>query len=334
MDTQISNGVLEDFRLEFSRCWSRLPNKGAFLLLTLAWIALFHFLGNSTLGYINSPSLFGYLSDNFSSGGRGFLEGEESYAVFVPIVVAALFWRKRKELLQLDLGSWRPGLLILAGGTLLHILGYVVQQPRFSVIGFFIGLYGIMGTLWGLDWLRGCFFPFLLFGFCVPLGALAEPITFRLRLLVSALVGFISHYLLAIDVIVQGNMLIDPSGHYQYEVAAACSGIRSLIATTALAVVVAFLCLRNPWKRLVMILSALPLAVLGNLTRMMAIIIAAEVGGQRLGAYVHDGGPLGLLSLLPYVPAFAGLLILERYLRPASGSGPTPCVQSLKLKET
>lgn len=303
-------------------------------MLSAAWVGLFHFLGNSTLGYVNSPSLFGFLSDAFGVGRRGLLESEEGYAVFVPIVVAALFWHKRKELLQLDLGSWRPGLLILAGGTMLHILGYAVQQPRFSVIGFFIGLYGIMGTLWGLNWLRGCFFPFLLFGFCVPLGSLAEPITFRLRLMVSSLVGFVSHYLLAIDVIVQGNMLIDPTGHYQYEVAAACSGIHSLIATTALALVVAFLCLQNPWKRLIMILSAVPLAVLGNLIRMMAIIIAAECGGQSLGAYVHDGGPLGLLSLLPYVPAFVGLLILERYLRPPSGSASASCVQPLKFKET
>jgi exosortase len=334
MDTPTSNGVLEEFRLEFSRCWSELPHKSAFFVLTGFWVVLFQFLGNSTLGYANTPSLFGYLYNAFISGGQGFLENEESYAVLVPFVVAGLFWHKRGELLQLPLRCWQPGLLILVGGTLLHLLGYTVQQPRLSVLGFFVGLYGIMGTVWGAGWLRASFFPFILFGFCVPIGSLAEPITFRLRLLVSALVGFVSHYLLAIDVIVQGNMLIDPTGHYQYEVAAACSGIRSLIATVALAVILAFIRLQNPWKRLLLVIAAVPLAVLGNLIRMMTIIIAAEFGGQSVGTYVHDGGPLGLLSLLPYIPAFAGLLLLEHYLRSEPSLASAPCLDSLKLKET
>jgi exosortase len=182
--------------------------------------------------------------------------------------------------------------------------------------------------------LRSCFFPFLLFGFSVPIGSLAEPITFRMRLLVSQLVGFVSHYILAIDVKVQGTTLIDPSGHYQYEVAAACSGIRSLIATLALAVILAFTSLNKPWKRLLLLAAAFPLAVLGNLVRMLAVVVAAEIGGQDWGMYVHDGGPGGILSLLPYVPAFLGLLMLERYLvgrkAPPNDGGP----KTLQLSAT
>jgi hypothetical protein len=48
---------------------------------------------------------------------------------------------------------------------------------------------------------------------------------------------------------------------------------------------------------------------------MMAIIVAAEFGGQEWGNYVHDGGPGGIFSLLPYVPAFAGLIFLGNWLR-------------------
>src|SRR5437667_4151167 len=36
------------------------PSKELFLMLLAAWIALFHFYGNSTLGYVNTPSLFGW----------------------------------------------------------------------------------------------------------------------------------------------------------------------------------------------------------------------------------------------------------------------------------
>ena len=51
MEKQPANGILEDFRMEFMDCWQRLPNKGLFLVLLVAWLALFHFLGNATLGY-------------------------------------------------------------------------------------------------------------------------------------------------------------------------------------------------------------------------------------------------------------------------------------------
>jgi len=57
MQTEPSNGVLEEFRIEFLNCWQRLPNKGFFLGLFAAWLALFRFLGKSTLGYIPTASL-------------------------------------------------------------------------------------------------------------------------------------------------------------------------------------------------------------------------------------------------------------------------------------
>jgi exosortase len=335
METQATNGVLEEFRLEFLECWGRLPNKLPFFVLLAAWVVLFQFLGNSTLGYVNTSSLFGYMYDALSGGGRtSLLEAEEGYAVLIPAVVAGLFWLKRRELLASDLRPWWPGLLIFTCGALFHLVGYGVQQPRLSVVGFFTGIYGLMGMTWGFQWLRASFFPFFLFGFCVPIGTLAEPVTFRMRLLVSQLVGFVSHYILAIDIGVQGNMLIDPTGRYQYEIAAACSGIRSLTATLALAVVLGFVSFRTPWKRLIMIASAFPLALLGNLIRMLTIIIAAEIGGQKWGAYVHDGGPGGILSFLPYIPAFIGLLSLEHYLRSHEVTPAVAPMKPLVLKET
>jgi len=334
MDPQATNGVLEEFRLEFSQFWPRIPNKLAFFGLLAAWVLLFHFLGSSTLGYINTQSLFGYLYDAYSAGGQGLAKSEEGYSVLVPAVVLFLIWIRRRELIALDLRSWWPGLLLLTAGLVLHLFGYAVQQPRISVVGFFVGLYGLTGLAWGPAWLQATFFPFFLFGFCVPIGSLAEPVTFRLRLLVSQLVGFVSHYLLAIDVKVQGNLLVDPSGHYQYEIAAACSGIRSLIATVAFSIVLGFTSFKEFWKRTIIIASSVPLAVLGNLVRMLFIVIAAEMGGQEWGAYVHEGGPGGFFSLLPYIPAFVGLLVLERYLRTPPSPSQLPQLNPLKLKRT
>ena len=291
-----------------------MPNKGFFLALLAAWLALFHFLGSSTLGYVRTSSLFYWMLDAFSGGGH-WSESDEAYGALVPFGVLVIFWLKRRELLALELRTWWPALGLVALGSMLHVLGYVVQQPRISVVGLFTGLYGLTGLAWGWQWLRASFFPFFLFVFCVPLGSLAQAITFPLRLLVTRIVEQICHFLLAIDVVRQGTMLFDEKGRYQYDVEAACSGIRSLAATVAFGIVLAFFSFRSWWKRLLMVASAVPLAVLGNLLRLLAIIIAAEFGGQAWGNAVHEGGPGGIFVLLLYIPGFAGLLALEHYLR-------------------
>jgi exosortase len=249
----------------------------------------------------------------FTGAGQHLTDSEGFYRLCVPFVVLALFWLKRRELLEVELRAWWPGLALVGLGLMLHVLGFRVQQPRISIIALLTGLYGLTGLAWGPAWLRTSFFPFILLAFLLPLDATA--VTFRLRLLVTHLVAWVCHYLLAIDVVVEGTMLRDPTNQYGYEVAAACSGIRSLMATFALAMVIALLSFRKWWKRLLVIASAFPLAVAGNMLRLLAIVIAAEMGGQAWGSAVHEGGPYGVLGLLPYVPAFAGLIVVEHFWR-------------------
>jgi exosortase len=302
-DSQTSTGWLADT----ADCWRRLPSKGFFFVLLAAWLAVFHFFGNSLLGYVHSPSLFTGLYAAYNNPNPA---SDDSHGNFVPFLVVGLFWWKRKELLALPLQIWWGGLLILVAGMMLHVLGYALQQPRISIVALFTGVYGLMGLAWGREWLRKSVFPFFLFVFCIPLGGQAAFITFPLRLLVTWLVEMTAH-LLGIDVIRVGTQLFDSSRTYQYEVAAACSGIRSLIAIFLLATIYGFMMFRSPWKRLLLMASALPLAVLGNLARMLFIITAAEIGGQKWGNYIHESS---LFSLIPYIPAIIGLLVIGRWM--------------------
>jgi exosortase len=303
------------------RCWHRLPNKGIFFGLLAAWLALFQFFGNSTFGYAHSPSLFRWMSVAYNSGSG---DSDDAVGDLIPFLVIGLFWWKRRELLELPLKIWPPALGFVVLGLVLHIAGYLIQQPRLSIFAFFVGIYGLMGLAWGRDWLRNSLFPFFLFIFCVPMSVVLEPITFPLRLLVSQLVQWVAHYVLGIGVMRMGTALIDPFGTYQYDVAAACSGIRSLVAIFLLATVYGFLTFRSPWKRLFLMALAFPLSVLGNLFRMLCIIVAAEMGGQSAGNYVHEGGPLGIISLLPYIPAILGLLLAGRWLEKKFNSEEKP----------
>ena len=53
---------------------------------------------------------------------------------------------------------------------------------------------------------------------------------------------------------------------------------------------------------------ALPIC---NFLRLLCIIIAAEMGGQASGNYVHESS---IFSLIPYLPAIGGLIFLTRWL--------------------
>jgi len=247
-------------------------------LLLAAWLALFQFLGNSILGYTHTPSLFLWMHEAYrSSGGSA---NDDAHGNFIPFLVVGLFWWKRKELLALPLKIWWPGLLNSGGGH-----GAACFGLRHSTAGSFHrgavpGNLRIDGDGLGREWLRESIFPFFLFVFSVPLGARSEFITFPLRQLVSWLVEVVAHWVLGIDVIRVGTQLFDPSGTYGFNVEAPCSGMRSLIAVFLIATIYGFFVFRSPWKRLLLMALAFPLAVLGNLARMLLIIVAAEIGGQ------------------------------------------------------
>lgn len=316
---------------ELRTAWQAVPRKGVFAALLAGWVTLFHVAGNSTLGYVSTPSLFGWWLWGYTGGWQkamadpwAVLNSEESLALIVPWVVPGLVWLKRRELLALPTGIWWPAVLGLGAALAVHVLGYMVQQARISLLAFFLGLYALVAWVWGLRWARAVFFPFLLFGLCMPLGSQAEYITFPLRLLATKITAVIADVGLGIPVIREGTRLFDASGTYQYEVAAACSGIRSLTVTLALAIGYGFLSFQSAWRRWLMVLSAIPLAVAANVFRLTLIIIAAEAFGQRAGNYVHQSG---WFSLAPYLPAILGLVVLGHWLaeqRPAASQTPVP----------
>ena len=297
-----------DWRTDTLACWRRLPNKAFFFTLLTAWLLLFQFWGNSILGYVHTSSIFGWLSEAYNNPGSA---EDAGHGKFIPLLVIGLFWWKRRELLELPLRLWWPGILIVTLALVVHLVGFLVQQPLLSVAALLGGVYGLMGLAWGPAWLLRGAYPYALFVFSIPLATHLNFILFPLRLLVTWLVEMAAH-LIGINIIRHGTQMLDPSGHYQYEVAAACGGMRSLIALFLLSTVYAFGAFRSPGPRLFLMALALPFAVLGNFVRLLCILLAAEMGGQDWGNYVHEGGPGGIFSLLPYLPGILGLLWVGR----------------------
>ncbi len=293
----------------------QVPDKFLALTLLAAWVLLFHLLGNSTFGYVDTPSLFDWLNYSYSKS------QDDEMGRYVPFLVLGLLWWKRDELLATPKRPWMGGTAVLAFALLLHVLGYMIQQTRLSVVAFYLGIYGLVGAVWGWRLMKATFFPFFLFGFCLPVGTMADSLTLPLRMVATSVTAGISRTVFGIPLIQRGTLIFDSQGTFQYEVAAACGGLRSLTATLALASIYAFITFRGNGRRLLMIASAFPLAIAGNILRLMTIIVAAEVFGQEAGNWVHDNT---YFSLLPYVPAFLGLGAIGSWLRepnPDTGSG-------------
>jgi len=296
-----------------------LPGKTFLALLLLAWVVLFHLYGNATFGYVDTASLFGWLHYSYANS------QDDELGRFIPFLVLGLCWWKRDELVEIPKTPSVACLGLVGAALLFHLLGFLIQQTRLSAAAFYFGVYALVGCVWGLRFLRATFFPFILFVFCIPLGTLADTITVPLRMMATTATVWVSKYLLGISLIQQGNLIFDAKGTFQYEVAAACGGLRSLTATLALASIYAFIAFDRDraWKKIFMILCSLPLAVAGNTLRLLFIVIAAEVRGQEAGNWVHENS---YLSLLPYVPAFLGLGAIGSWLRARRPGPPTASV--------
>ncbi|HYE31437.1 MAG TPA: exosortase/archaeosortase family protein [Methylomirabilota bacterium] len=289
----------------------RLPRVPIFLVLFTGWLLLFQFFGNSTFGYIDTPSLYAWLAYAYESS------PDDQLGYLIPFLVVALLWYRKDELLEVPKQSWWPGLAVLLGAIFLHVVGFGVQQTRVSVIAFALGLYALIGIVWGRKMMAATFFPMLLFVFCVPLNTLAETITFPLRILVTKVSVGIGNGVLGIDVFRNGSQIIDGTGKALYDVAPACSGMRSLMTMAALTTIYAFISFKSWWKRGVILAAAAPLAVLGNIVRITTVIIVGELFGTKAAGTIEQK-----FGFITFIVALGCILLIGRLLKEESTSSP------------
>jgi exosortase len=82
-----------------------------------------------------------------------------------------------------------------------------------------------------------------------------------------------------------GTQLISP--HFQLNVEAPCSGLRSLLAMTALTAVYAYFTQKSFVKKWALFLFSIPIAVAGNIGRIISIAVVSITAGQQYGAGLH-----------------------------------------------
>jgi exosortase len=303
----------QSFLDEAKAVWGRIENKGIFAALLASWILLFHYLGNSTFGYRLGASLFEWTLADY----RG--NPDDEHGKLIPFVVLGLLWWKRGELLAIPQRTWWTGLIFLGLACMVHVAGFLVQQARVSIFAFFFGVYAIFGVVWGRRWMRAALFPFGLFVFAIPIAFWLDPLTIPLRIMAAQVTHFICHGVFGVPLLRQGTQLMDPAGRYNFEVAAACSGIRSLVALTALTTVYAMMMFRATWRRCLVLGSALPLSLLCNILRLVCVVLGTVLFGEKVGEFVHEW-----FGFLTYAIALVCVMGLGVLLREPAAPPPGP----------
>jgi exosortase len=256
----------------------------AVLLCALAGLTVFQFSGNSSRGYIDTHSLFYWWGYQWADP-----RSESEHGWLILAIAGWLLWRNlRAESLELRAESrkvWLPAGAML-GGLAVHLLGYVMQQGRISIVGLLLFAWGVIALAGGRRAGRAAAFPLAFMIFAIPLNVL-DTAGFYLRMGVIEVAYHLARGM-HIDVIRNGTQLLSPDGRYQYDVAAACSGMRSLMALAALSLLVGYLNFRSWWARAFVGLLCFPYAFVGNVARIFAIIVVAAWKGQKAGTVVHE----------------------------------------------
>lgn len=214
----------------------------------------------------------------------------------VPIIAFMIFHARQQIARAAKRIDWR-GLLLFIPGCLLLMLSFRVGQPRVAVGALPLILLGGAWYISGPQVARLCAFPLLFFWLSIPLPSFQQA-TVGLQIIATQF-GHMGAALFGVDTYLQGtNIRSSHEAWDSFNIAGGCSGMRSLMALVMLSAAWAYLSDLKFWKKCVLFLSAIPLAVIGNGFRITSIVIMAEYGDARFAAKTwHDWS--GMLFFFP-----------------------------------
>ena len=230
-----------------------------------------------------------------------------------------VLWTERDELRRSRGAPSLWGLLACLPCVLLALLGTRGLQIRFEQLGF-IGLcITLPWAFYGGRCARLFVFPALFLLFTVPLSTFLDAVTIHLRLVASGTALFVLRGF-GLDVVRQGTAVISQGAHpFSVDVAAPCSGMRSIFALMALTAAYAWFTQPTWLRRGALFACSVPLAVLGNITRILTICLVAAGTRQdfALGFYHDYSGYIVFIVAICLMVACGGLLdrLAERYGR-------------------
>jgi exosortase len=232
-----------------------------------------------------------------------------SHGFIVPLIAAYVVWQRKQTLASLPLKPSWWGLGVMAGAIGILLLGIFGAELFLSRSSFIFLLAGIVILLLGWAQFRALIFPWAVLFLMVPIPTiLMNEITLPMQFMASDLAAALLR-LVGVPVLLEGNIIQLPT--MSLEVVEACSGIRSLVSLITLAIVYSYLLEQNKAIRVVLVVSALPIAIAANGLRIMGTGLAGIYWSpDKAEGFFHEfsGWVIFVLSLLM-------LLALHNFIR-------------------
>jgi exosortase len=230
-----------------------------------------------------------------------------SHGFLVAPLAAYFAWERRRELRRVPIDPSWWGLVPLALGTAALTVGRLGTELTSMRSAYVLTLMGLVLLLAGKSAFRVLLFPLAFLFLMVPLPqSLVNIVAFPLQLTAADWAVQVL-YLLRIPALREGNIIHLPET--QLFVADACSGLRSLMALITLAIVFAYFFRRSWAQRIVIVASAIPIAIAVNALRVAATGILTYSFGQKAAeGVIHE-----LQGMITFGGAFL-LLLAEAWL--------------------
>jgi exosortase len=241
---------------------------------------LFHLLGN-TVENVGSGSAFKWMIARW--GDKQSFGADYSHGYLIPFVSLAVIWYKREEFFAAPKQVCQWGLAVIITALAMHWLGAKMQQTRISLMSLILLIWGIPFYFYGWKVAKLMIFPCAYLIFCVPLNfldSLSGPLQRIATSMAHSMLGG-----MGIECERVGTQLMSP--YFQLNVEAPCSGLRSLLAMTALTAVYAYFTQQTFAKKWVLFLFSIPIAVAGNIGRIISIALVSITAGQQFGTGLH-----------------------------------------------
>ncbi len=234
-----------------------------------------------------------------------------SHGLLIPPMALYIAWRKRS---RLTAAAVEPQVVLGILGLLSSLVVYFVGRLGAEFFLTRVSLIGLLGSLilffLGREHFRLLLFPLTLLALAIPIPVLViNTISLPLQSLASQWgAGFLSFC--GVPVLREGNVI--HLATTALGVAEACSGLRSLVSLFTLAVILAYLRWQGLGQRTLLVLLAVPVALLLNIMRIAITGLIADYWDVKyaLGFFHEFSG--WLVFLLAFAILFGISAVIQK----------------------
>jgi len=232
-----------------------------------------------------------------------------SHGILIPFVTIYLIWQKRGELALIKKARSAWALPLIIAGMMMHVFASLMRVYFISGFSMLIVFIGLILFFYGAAVFRKIMFPvlFLIFMIPVPLVIISN-VSFKMKIFAAKIATIILNSS-GIEAVREGSVI--RMRHAQVIVDDVCSGLRSLISLMALGSIFAYWMKAAMTKRCILFLTAIPIAIITNVSRVIFLSSVAEIWGVQYAAgFLHDASGF-LVFALAFVLLYMTVRILE-----------------------